>query len=103
MNTTVDATKDVLPLIPAKPTVLADAFEDYVAYLRHSNSLVEKTYQLDKAAGFNGNGTPEGRAFVDERLAAGAAELRDMIYTAWVKSADPVPAYRNSQKVGAGS
>ena len=63
-----------------------DVFVDYVAYLRHSNSLVEKTYQLEKAGGFAGAGTPEGKAFVDERLAAGATELRDMIYTAWVRS-----------------
>ena len=41
-------------------------------YLRHSNSLVEKTYQLEKAGGFTGEGTAEGRAFMNERLAAGA-------------------------------
>jgi hypothetical protein len=37
-----------------------------------------------------------GRAFTDERLAAGAIELRDMIYTAWVKSAVPIPPYRGN-------
>ena len=72
-----------------KPVVLGDVFEDYVKYLRHSNTLVERTYQLEKAGAFAGAGTPEGKAFVDERLAAGAIELRDMIYTAWVKSGDP--------------
>ena len=82
---------DVAPLIAAKPVVMGDMFTDYMAYLRHTNSLVEKTYQLEKAGAFAGAGTPEGKAFVDERLAAGATELRDMIYTAWVKSADPVP------------
>jgi len=87
---------DVAPLIAAKPTVLGDAFEDYVAYLRHSNSLVEKTYQLEKAGAFAGAGTPDGKAFVDQQLAAGATELRNMIYTAWVRSADPVPAYRGN-------
>ena len=97
----VNAKKDVAPLIPEKAELLGDVFDQYVTYLRHSNSLVEKTYQLDKAGGFNGAGTPEGKAFVDERLAAGATELRDLIYTAWVRSADPVPAYRNSSKVSA--
>jgi hypothetical protein len=86
--------KDVAPLIPKEPMLLGDVFADYMKYLRHSNSLVEKTYQLEKAGGWDGAGTPESRAFVDERLAAGAAELRDMIYTAWVRSADPVPPYR---------
>jgi hypothetical protein len=88
---------DVAPLVAAaKPAVLGDVFEDYVKYLRHSNSLVEETYQLEKAGAFAGAGTPEGKAFVDERLAAGAIELRDMIYTAWVKSAVPIPPYRGN-------
>jgi hypothetical protein len=85
---------EVAPLIPEKPVVMGDVFTDYMAYLRHSNSLVEKTYQLEKTGAFAGAGTPEGKAFAEERLAAGATELRDMIYSAWVKSADPVPAYR---------
>jgi hypothetical protein len=85
---------DVAPLVAAaKPTVLNDEWADYLEYLRHSNSLVEQTYQLEKAGGFVGTGTPESRAFLDERLAAGAIELRDMIYTAWVKSADPVQEF----------
>jgi hypothetical protein len=85
---------DVAPLVAtAKPTVLKDVFADYLIYLRHSNSLVEQTYQLDKQDAFTGAGTPAGKAFVDQQLAAGAIELRNMIYTAWVKSAEPVPAY----------
>ena len=92
MSANVKAT-DVAPLIAAKPVVMGDMFTDYMAYLRHTNSLVEKTYQLEKAGAFAGAGTPEGKAFIDERLAAGATELRDMIYTAWVKSADPVPQF----------
>lgn len=82
---------DVAPLIPAKPIVIGDIFVDYMAYLRHTNSLVEKTYQLEKAGAFAGTGTPAGKEFVDERLAAGATELRDLIYSAWVKSAEPLP------------
>jgi hypothetical protein len=83
--------QDVALLIAAtQPKVRDDVWTDYLAYLRHSSSLVEKTYQLDKAAGFAGAGTAEGKAFAEERLAAGAEELRDMIYTAWVRSADSV-------------
>ena len=94
----VSANKDVAPLVGAKPTLAGDVFNDYVAYLRHSNAQVEKLYQLDKVHGFDGEGTPEGKAFVDERLAAGATELRDLIYTAWVRSGDPVPSYRPAAK-----
>lgn len=83
---------DLSPLVSAeKPKVLGDVFTDYMIYLRHSNSLVEKTYQLEKVGAFTNAGTPEGKAFAEERLAAGAIELRDLIYTAWVRSADPVP------------
>ena len=84
---------EVAPLITEKPVVLGDVFADYMAYLRHTNSLVEKTYQLEKAGAFAGAGTPAGKEFVDERLAAGATELRDMIYSAWVKSGEPLPSY----------
>jgi hypothetical protein len=88
---------DFAPLVAAaKPVVMNDVFEDYLKYLRHSNSLVEKTYQLEKSGAFTGPGTPEGKAFVDERLAAGAIELRNMIYTSWIKSSDPVPPYKGN-------
>jgi len=88
---------DVAPLVAAtKPTALKDAFADYLAYLRHSNSLVEETYRLDKQGAFSESGTPAGKALVVRQLAAAAIELRDTIYTAWIKSADPVPAYREN-------
>jgi hypothetical protein len=83
------------PEVRAKMTqpkaILGDLFDNYVAYLRHSNSYVEKVYQLEKAGGFVGAGTIESREFTAERLAAGASMLRDMIYTAWLESAKPVP------------
>jgi len=83
------------PEVKAKMTeVMAidgDMFDNYVAYLRHTNSFVEKVYQLEKAGGFVGAGTPESRDFTAERLAAGASMLRDMIYSAWLDSAKPVP------------
>jgi hypothetical protein len=88
---------DVAPLVAAsKATVIADEWTGYLDYLHHTHSLVEKTYQLEKAGGFKDAGTPEGKAFTDERLAAGAIELRDMIYSAWVHSADPVPEYHSN-------
>jgi hypothetical protein len=86
--------KDVAPLVSKDPVVLNDVFADYMTYLRQSHALVEKVYQLEKTGAFAGAGTPAGKTMVDERLAAGATELRNMIYTAWVKSADPVPPYR---------
>ena len=98
-----DARRDVAPLIPAQPALMSDFFADYVAYLRHSNTLVERSYQVEKAGGFIGAGSPESRAFIEERLAAGATELRDAIYTAWTRSADPLPQFQDSQKVKPGT
>jgi hypothetical protein len=79
------------------PKLLSDEWIDYLGYLHHSGILVEKLYQLDKAGAFDGAGTPAGKAFVEERLAAGAIELRDMIETAWVRSGDPVDDYHGPQ------
>lgn len=68
-----------------------DVFVDYVAYLRQSSKYVEKVYQLEKVGGFVGQGTQESRDFTADRLAAGASMLRDMIYSAWLQSGNPVP------------
>jgi hypothetical protein len=89
---------DVNPLVAAaKPTVIDNEWTQYLEYIHHSNSLVEKVYQLEKTGAFTDAGTPEGKAFTDERLAAGAIELRDLIYSAWVHSADPVEEYHGPQ------
>jgi hypothetical protein len=77
-------------MTPLKP-IEGDIFDSYVAYLRHTKTYVEKVYQLEKAGGFVGAGSAESRAFTAERLAAGASMLREMIYTAWLESAKPVP------------
>lgn len=37
------------PHVNANPKLLGDVFTDYVAYLRHLNTLVESTHQLEKA------------------------------------------------------
>lgn len=77
-------------MTPAK-LIEGDIFDAYVAYLRRTGTFVEKVYQLDKVGGFVGAGTPESRDFTAARLADGSSMLRDMIYTAWVDSAQPVP------------
>jgi S1/P1 Nuclease len=70
---------------------LSDPFQDYLKFLRGSHSKVEKLYQLDKTKAFNGAGTPDGRQFVAEDLAAGAQMLANMWYTAWLESAQIEP------------
>jgi hypothetical protein len=77
-------------MTPAK-AIDGDIFDAYVAYLRHTATYVEQVYQLEKAGGFVGAGTAESREFTAARIAAGASMLRDMIYSAWLDSAQPVP------------
>lgn len=81
---------DIQPKMTPVHLLQGDIFDDYVAYLRHSGTLVEQVYKLEKAGGFTDKGSEESRSFAAERLAAGASMLRDMIATAWVESARPV-------------
>jgi hypothetical protein len=82
---------EVLARMTAPKAIDGDIFDSYVAYLRHTQTYVERVYQLEKVGGFVGTGTAESREFTAGRLAAGASMLRDMIYTAWLESAKPVP------------
>ena len=89
---------DVAPLVAAaKPVDITDEWNQYFQYIDHTHSLVEKTYQLEKTGAFKDAGTPDGKTFTDERLAAGAIELRDLIYSAWIHSGDPVEEYHGPQ------
>ena len=89
--------RDVASLVAATPVVMNDVFAEYMEYLRHSHTLVGKVYEVEKTGGLVGAGTPESRALVNQQLAAGATELRNILYTAWIKSADPVPEYHPAQ------
>jgi hypothetical protein len=81
--------KDFARLVTS-PQRLDDPFARYIAYLRQSNELVEKVYELEKAGGFAGKGSPEAFEFTTHRLAAGSQMLLDLWYTAWLESAVPV-------------
>ena len=89
----VTRTIDQMNLHPLvhEPVRLKDPWHDYLQYLRDSNRLVEKVYQLEKAGALKDTGTPDSREFLRERLAAGAQMLLNLWYTAWEESALPVP------------
>ncbi len=57
------------------------------AYLKTTLAEVVPFYRLEKAGGFRDE-DPRGAAFATGRLAAGAAELRDLTTLAWRASAD---------------
>jgi hypothetical protein len=92
--------KDFAGLVHA-PEKLDDPFNGYVAYLRESNTLVERVYALEKAGGFREKGTPEAFDFTSHRLAAGAQMLLNLWYTAWMESAVPLPASEHPAPVDA--
>jgi hypothetical protein len=69
------------------PRHLDHPFDDYLAYLRESQSKIERAYALEKAGGFDGHGSRESREFIHRQLARGAQMLLDMWYTAWIDSA----------------
>jgi hypothetical protein len=102
VNANISAS-DVQPLMtPVHP--VSDEWTAYLEYLHHTGSLMERVYQLDKQQAFDGAGTPEGKRFTAERLAAGASELRDLIVSAWIESAQPVPErYPHAPEPSAGS
>ena len=65
-------------------------FQEFLSYLQTTHRQVDQVYRLEKQGGFEGHGSAASRSFTAERLAAGVTMLRDMIYTAWVESAQSV-------------
>ena len=81
------------------PKHLDHPFEDYIAYLRTSQGLIEKLYAIDKECGFEGRGSADALQFEKQRLAAGAQMLVNLWYTAWVDSAqEPEPYHSTGEK-----
>jgi hypothetical protein len=67
---------------------LKDVRAAVIAYIRRSNGLVRSLYELEKKERFSATTTSAPhKQFTVDRLAAGAAMLRDVWYTAWRNSA----------------
>ncbi len=72
--------------------VFPDLRAAIIQYLTESNGQVERLYQIDKAHPYDANTTAdENKTFAVVRLAAGARMLRDIWWTAWITSGQPVP------------
>lgn len=61
-------------------------------YLRATDAQVAPLYTLEKKGAFNGK-NKEGVAFITARIAAGGAELRDLIVAAWHASGAQTVGY----------
>lgn len=62
-------------------------------YLLATHTQVKEVFRLEKSGAFAEQGTSAGRRFVVSRLAAAAAEARDLIAAAWQCSAEASVGY----------
>ena len=80
-----------------EPNLRTDFFAAAMAHIRESNALLDELYRLDRGGAFDfGAGTPEAREFAAKRLAAGASMLRDLWWSAWRNSAQPLATWRSN-------
>lgn len=70
--------------------VLDDPFAAILHHLDDASLHVEAIYQMDKRNAFSDPKNAEASTLVKAQLAKAAARLRDLTYTAWVKSTEPV-------------
>src|SRR6185369_6639147 len=89
---------DLLPLV-TKPKALADPFMAILEHLDDAATHVSEVYEMDKAQAFADAKNPEAGRLAKSQLAKAASLLRDLTYTAWMESAQPMPAFdRNANQ-----
>ena len=82
---------DLLQYVPKDARYLEDPWQATLKHSLDSRNFVEDVYRLDLRGGFAKKDDQQARELVLKRMAAGAAFLRDLAYTAWIDSAKPVP------------
>jgi hypothetical protein len=81
---------DVLKYMRKDPRHLTDVWRAVLDHSLEARDSVEDVYRLDLRGAFAKKDDTEARELVLKRLAAGAGFLRDLVYTAWIESAQPV-------------
>lgn len=84
---------EVKALMPAYTDCACSIETRVVGYLTTTWKLTEPLYALEKSGGMVDT-DPRAKAFVQARLAAGAAALRDLVTDAWRESANGKIGYR---------
>jgi hypothetical protein len=82
------SSEDLKPKMTAA-RVIDDPFAAIVHHIQNSFGELEHAYDLDKAGALTQKEHAEGRALVYQLLGSAAALLRDLVHTAWIKSAEP--------------
>jgi hypothetical protein len=86
------APENVAALVDNKPRLLGDWLRDSETYIAANNAHVEQIYKWDKESPFGGGEEAKAaQPFTAARLADGARMLRDVWYTAWTRSGEPLP------------
>ena len=86
------AVDDVAPLVTAPATSVANVRAATMAFLRQTYTQLQPLYELDKAERFDSaTVATTHKQFVSARLAAGATMLRDLWWSAWIASGQPLP------------
>lgn len=78
---------DVQAEVPAA-VVLADPFDAVIAHLNDAARHVEEVYQLDKSGALTDAQHAGARALVRRQITRASALLRDLAFTAWVRSGE---------------
>jgi hypothetical protein len=87
---------DVSALVVGKPRLVGDWLREAETHIAATNSHVEQVYIWDKQAPWGSGREPaEAKPFTAARLADGARMLRDVWYTAWTRSGQPVPKFES--------
>jgi hypothetical protein len=82
---------DIMAKMDTNARVLPDFRAAIIAYIKESNSQVEPLYRLDRMSRFDTNTTAGvNKAFATDRLVVGAKMLRDIWWTAWITSVQPI-------------
>jgi hypothetical protein len=81
----------------AAPVLRPDYFAAAMELLLSSNALVDELYTLDRDGAFDPmkKPGPAGLTFASDRLAVGASVLRDLWWSAWRNSGEPLPRRRD--------
>jgi hypothetical protein len=69
--------------------VVADPFTAILGHLQRAHTRLEQVYQLEQAKAFGDAKNTVARELAYACIADAAAMLRDLVYTAWVSSAEP--------------
>jgi hypothetical protein len=85
--------RDIQSRIPASARSVQDPFVAVLDHVNRAHTRLERVYTLEQQQAYTDKGSAAGRELVYTCTADAATLLRDLIYTAWLTSGDPVPPF----------